>query len=1011
MAKTKNTEKIYLSEKRWDIDWYKALQNSGINEFLIQKRNKESKFLIQRCTPTHGRYWGLLTLDQIYKHLNSNKYLYEILEPHVNKKVYFDIDGNNKTKLEEIKDVILFQFQNANLQISGYESAEKHSYHIILSNYLIINDSDMLKIKTFAAKHKLLGFDTAVYGKFNCFKCINQSKSKKESPVQSYIEGSKNLTKHLVLNDFDEDLLYIDDLKWEVDIIDTQVTKKEKFKKNVEILSINSSNKIYECPNDFDIINAYSYEKLALIPNPSKETTKDYLKGDVIIKIMSWCKCEQMDFEKFWTWNKSKNNSESRYYKYKKLWNLSEYNISENFINNILYKFYPFLIEDRSRQRYRLLNDIKHSHFIEDNFFDSKYIDNNVKYTYLDIKMGGNKTGAIIEYIKNLDEKSTILYISPRIALSKDLQNRMKKNNLNFDLYSDFKGVEKELIKNCTNLIMSISSFHRLTDCNFNYIIIDEIETVLDSFKGEANTHKDQVETNWLLFLRMLKTSQKVIVMDALLSNKTIKTLKNNDPNESEILTLTSKQDPRSFLRYNNNQFNQWLDSIINSIKNNEKIFIFMPYKISYDFQKRHQLASVNSLVKFICNYFNLTENEDVIGYYSEQKENKENLKHIEYHWNKAKIIIANTCIAVGNNYSGKDFTRIYAYFSSWLETRDFIQVLYRVRNPIDKQIHVFYERGIYKKDIYKRERIKIHCKSFEILQKGFDIEQNAKPKDKLDIISNRCNILTITNANTESSSNWLSQINMDFTVKLEDVKTIHNEEYFKLISKRECGLDNFMERLAIEKYQLVNKFKKGTPINILDLFWQSQINYHYRLQDLLKPQNIINKILEAQDINGFFDLELDNHHMISKLKVHKSISNDSIKQHFKLHNGIQNTNIQLIARIFNSFFNHRILVAVQDNKKKYKRIRINKVYYCEYEFIDEFIELFDYWKEYSYTFQTYLSEIKDSKKLRIKDCLIESDTDEKDFDEFEFGCVSDSDYSEDEFEYKKPEKQIVKKV
>lgn len=196
-----NNESIVLSERRYNVDWYKVKnKDSGINIFIQNLKNKEKlpmEFrLVKRNHYSKGQYWGFVSKIKLYELIQKNTFSYEILEPGIRKKVYFDIDSKLST-LNECKQVISKVFVTPNFQISGYENPEKCSYHIILSNYTMENDIDLLKIKQFAGEHKALGFDTAVYGKFNLFKCINQSKPKKDAPIQSYLEGSHVLSKHL----------------------------------------------------------------------------------------------------------------------------------------------------------------------------------------------------------------------------------------------------------------------------------------------------------------------------------------------------------------------------------------------------------------------------------------------------------------------------------------------------------------------------------------------------------------------------------------------------------------------------------------------------------------------------------------------------------------------------------------------------------------------------------------------------------------------------------------------
>lgn len=307
--------------------------------------------------------------------------------------------------------------------------------------------------------------------------------------------------------------------------------------------------------------------------------------------------------------------------------------------------------------------------------------------------------------------------------------------------------------------------------------------------------------------------------MDALMNLKTIKTIKLIEPNlDNEILTLEKKQDDRQILKVKPEDIDLWFKQIFESIKNGKKIFVFLPYKNASNV-KRHQWAGIKQLVQNICATFNLTEDEDVIGYYAEQKQQKTDLVHINEKWKKAKVIVGNTCISVGVNYSGDDFDMIFAYFSNWLNTRDFVQVLYRIRNPKSNVMTVFYEKGYTK---YNEEKSAyIDCPAFKKLQHCIFTEEKADAKTRLDVISHRCNISINTNdADIQALKNTTLDFTDEFTIRYSDIPDISREEFKKIQSNIETGFNTLNERLIYEKYRLQRTFINDTPERVIETFW-----------------------------------------------------------------------------------------------------------------------------------------------------------------------------------------------
>lgn len=198
----------YPQEARvWGLRWWKNSRESqsGAHDFVLSNIQAD-EIAIHSHTSKCGRMWTSTHPSNLLGLISSNKGIFELIQENQKRKVYFDIDGSPDLKLESVLEVIRSQFPGANLQVSGYESEKRNSWHVILSNYYF---SDMHSQRVIVAwilslASQNLGFDKGVYNKNRIMKCINQSKLK--SPlIQEYIMGSKTLSKHFILTDFDED--------------------------------------------------------------------------------------------------------------------------------------------------------------------------------------------------------------------------------------------------------------------------------------------------------------------------------------------------------------------------------------------------------------------------------------------------------------------------------------------------------------------------------------------------------------------------------------------------------------------------------------------------------------------------------------------------------------------------------------------------------------------------------------------------------------------------------------
>ena len=267
----------FRNKRIWNIEWFgnDYVKKAGAQNHVLGLLTPET-FPVLSYTNKHGRLWGAATLQQILAVLQHPAGLYEILVPDRNVKVYVDVD-KTECSLDEIKKVIIHHFPNARMQISGREG----SWHIILSNYYAPSVLDMRTVMIpFTTKYKTMGFDVGVYTKNRNFKCIGQSKP--NQPVQAYIEGSLETSKHLIRHDFDDDSVNIMEMQWDFPKL-SDLRKKDGSPALPFDLSVIPQGEL-PVPKDFDWLTSEPLQKLALIP--CNKRGKEALDHNTIWRIM-----------------------------------------------------------------------------------------------------------------------------------------------------------------------------------------------------------------------------------------------------------------------------------------------------------------------------------------------------------------------------------------------------------------------------------------------------------------------------------------------------------------------------------------------------------------------------------------------------------------------------------------------------------------------------------------------------------------------------------------------------
>ncbi|KAJ3286116.1 hypothetical protein HK104_009175 [Borealophlyctis nickersoniae] len=544
------TENQFRDITSWKIKWKgnNHKEQSGAQDHVLQHLTP-GMFPVLSLTRKFGRMWAAVGLDHLLRLIKKNHGVYEILCEHLKRKIFFDVDKSD-IPLEEVKMIILERFPGARLQISGRDGA----WHIILSNYYAENLDAMRPIKRFAMMHVSKGFDKGVYTKTRNMKCINQSKPDK--PVQAYIEGDLSLSKHLILHDFDDDAINIDTIDFGYEEEEVIVKEGKKQSLTLDILSIPQHD--LPIPHNFDWLTATPTDKLAILPN-LKRGERGCHDHDICWQVMTWCKIVGIKFEDFWAWNRRKDPSIPRYKRYLSAWQGKEYKISSKLIDGKLEPYFPTIRVSPSTQRLREQFDLDNITTVEGQFLNKMHIakgkpgqpttdksqlkgiivtDNQkrIKHSILAGPMGSNKTGATIDFIvDNFKPGQRVLWLTPRITLSNNTRYRLmakkigvvksrntvtgqekQKDKTSFSLqvlnYRDFTRREKEM--GCLDkgdfVICSIQSLHYLNK-EFDYVVIDEIETVLNTFSGDACTHRQNLSSNWEMFITLFEGARKVI--------------------------------------------------------------------------------------------------------------------------------------------------------------------------------------------------------------------------------------------------------------------------------------------------------------------------------------------------------------------------------------------------------------------------------------------------------------------------------------------------------------------
>lgn len=888
--------------KHLKINWLKnASEKCGAMQEVINAKPEEH-LVIWSKTKKYGNMWADVNQDDLFRLVQKDNCIYEVIHqyPH---KVYFDIDADNKDydiynkivpKIEEL-------FPNADIAVSGSKSEIRQSYHIVLNNYLIKNDNERETMKLLSKHLKETfddSFDTLVYSKNRFFKCVNQSKE--DGRIQEVITNT-DLKKHLITtfftNTFNCKLSF--NFNYETKTaVEVEKVKANKFDiGDLPKMSLNA-------PDNFDINTFTPIEALKMLPiNKTFDHNYTHL-------IARFCFYNQISFETFYSWYKNKDDSEVNYNKWVKHWGVlskfPEVNIKK--IKTLILKFYPKVRRDTHfsdfEKSFKLPETIKVDALNQEIFNESKY-------TILNTGMGSGKTYQTVKYLKN---KDNFIWITPNIALAQNTTQRLKADEINVSFYKDYKTSQEK--RNCIpeqdQLIICINSLF-YTKKDYKVIVIDEIETVLDRWFNNSTLTLEK-KNCWERFIQLLKNAEKVIFLDAFTSKKTIDFIQSLSEDDVKIYELKESIVNRTIKTKSN--FNSWCGSIINTLKENKKVFIYYPYKDGC--KNFPSMASLQEVFEKNANKKGLSYNAD-----SDDKILK-TLDDVNDNWNKVDFVMTNNKINVGINYEKFDFDSVFLSIASFSSPRDIIQVSYRCRNLKSNNIFICYLEGM-KNTTFQDDSVLVNdCPIYKKLVKNILIEKYSPLKATFNLF---CNLAHYTIDYSKEALNkeldkyiqsLIEESDLSYSYStIKDINAIELDKLTQKIYQQEATLD---DKLAIKKYYFKYQFIDQTKEEIEIAFNEKYINFINAIKTLKKDENNIFEKIRANNnwIGVITDLPTDDQ-LNKKIKLSKELI-DEIFEKFYFKDLTKNSSANCIVKnIYNNYFNKQVIQTKKESEKNYK--------------------------------------------------------------------------------------------
>lgn len=887
-----------MSKKFFNIDGIQWLSGSGSQDELISMMEPDDRLF--HAVSNNRHLWALMSQHQIINYLKRNNMnICEVLV-HYPKKLYFDIDGTPDCKLIDIM-IILYKYfdkDEKNWSISGYETDVKHSYHIVNNKYIIASDDELLRVKNLVKyiKHTINNnFDDCVYSKNRNMKCIYQSKPNTQN-TQLMI-NDKTETNHLITSFITSEIPISNSKLFNIHNTSellNKLTIKETIRTEVLHLPVDFTN---EQAND-------ARELLKLAPTSDISHAHRW-------KVALFCYFNGLKREEYMEWFLKANPSASRISKVEYFYDYeipkaTDYKVSLSNFRKYLSIWYPDLLED-THFTSRFLGSFKLDNIVNIKRIEQEHFNIDKKTIIFNIPMGGGKTTTTLQYLKN--SGSSFIWLAPRQTLIANISFRLNEEYQIEHTCHLYVGKDKKPLTTANKLLICNQSLHYVQDTqNFETVVIDEIETALNSWDDEE-THKSKLPTNFNRFCSVIQKAKKIILLDAFITTKTIKFLNTLGIKNRDIIIYNNNVSTITKTLKFNDTFEKTLNKIVDDIRANKKIFIFYAFKNASE-NGHYSIIQLDNKIKSMIKQKDIDAENDVkkikkineipteqyknsLLYYAESKEKNE-LGNVNEKWAVADYVITTSSITVGVNYEGLDYDKVYLLCSGTVNNpRDIIQCSMRIRKPKENIMELFF---------------------FDLMTKDFKAFPSYYHSDNKIYKSLICNVYAEQQADFAQSFrkfcdltgyDYSEQPDLKYKKKKESRKFVNDmfesrmlmeystietiddleimETYETAVYNRTATLE---QRFAVSKYYFDERFKE------LDEKDRAVI-WNNRGGDFFKgiKHNLINKIKAENKIDDLINLNLKKIELSDNLK-------EDIKTFFSFDIKMKN---QLIVKTINN--------------------------------------------------------------------------------------------------------------
>lgn len=530
--------------------------------------------------------------------------------------------------------------------------------------------------------------------------------------------------------------------------------------------------------------------------------------------------------------------------------------------NNLTYNINLNVIKNKAKEIFIDQIELKYDKEINERYFTKEIFSNLMQYdiVYIKSEKGTGKTYNLLKTLVPINN-SCLLITSKKTFATK------LKSELDIYGFSAYFDIPEKMITS-DKIICQIDSLSRITRNSFDYIILDEIETLCRYVTSTFFNRLSYAQLIIDFFKILLQNSKKLFIMDADLSTKSYNFINNIIQTPKNVFLLKN-----NYLLYDNiivksYTKKSWISTICQKCEENKKIVIASATK--------EMAKNINIILKyFFPNLKTLLIHSEI-----DEFEKEKFIYDINNEWIKYDVVIYTPSICMGISFDIEYFDDIFCFASSLsLPVKEFMQMVHRVRKIKSNTIHLLTNITYESNEIINETIVKemmsnqLFCIrnniNLQLIKPQLVINKNQREifyNDEIFfklIVSNITESLYSRYSLITSLYNYLLEKQYIIQEKIENYVNPSYEKYEKLLKnkKSEELTKNSNEilqasNITLDEYEVIKKnFKSKT----LDEVTKMKKFYYIKKYNLLENQltlNIIKKYFNEKSLTIYTNMQ-----------------------------------------------------------------------------------------------------------------------------------------------------------